>query len=112
MTPTKFIIGLLWFFGVMLMALLLSNCRPYRCYPSKRSKDYATVQKLILRSDGYIHGIARNEYNTYQAFYECKPDSVQVGSIVWVGNWQRVRTGSGMQYGIGVPGINKVKAKS
>lgn len=101
MTLTKFITGLLWFFGTLLL-LCLFSCSRYYCQPSKRSKDYATVHKLILRSDGYIHGIAKNEVAAYQAFYECKPDSVQIGSVVWVGNWQRVRTGGRLQIGIGI----------
>lgn len=96
---------------LLLFIVLAASCSPRYCQPSKRSKDYATVQKLILRSDGYIHGVAKNNVATYQAFYECKPDSVQVGSIVWVGNWQRVRTGGRLQINI-VPGFNKVKTKS
>lgn len=112
MTTTKLITGILYFITAIAVALLLSSCSPRYCQPSKRSLDYATVLKLILRSDGYIHSIARNSHSTYQAFYECKPDSVQVGSIVWVGNYQRVRTGSGMKISVGFTGVNKVKSKS
>lgn len=93
MTLNKILVAAIYISLAIAVALALS-CTPSRyCYPTKRSKDYATVQKLILRSDGYIHSIAKNEYSTYQAFYECKPDSVQVGSVVWVGNWQRVNNG-------------------
>lgn len=101
MTINKILVAAIYVSLAIAVALAVS-CRPYRCYPSKRSKDYATVQKLILRSDGYIHSIATNGANTYQAFYECKPDSVQIGSVVWVGNYQRVRTGGRMQVGVGL----------
>ena len=112
MTYYRFVTGLLWLFGLIALALLLSNCTPRRyCQPSPRSRDYATVLKLILRSDGWVHSVARNEYGDYQAFYECKPDSVQVGSTVWIGNYQRLRVGGRLQVSI-VPGIGGGKQKS
>lgn len=91
------------------MSLLFVSCAPRRsCYPTKKSKDYAKVLKLVPMQKGYMHSVAEDTltHDRYYAYYECLPDSVRVGSIVNITGYARLKTGSGMKLSF-VPGLNK-----
>lgn len=70
------------FILISLTAIILFSCSTQKCYPSKKSKDWAVQQWIKQRSDGYyvvytVYGF-RKETATV---YECMPDSIQLEEL-------------------------------
>lgn len=64
------------------LTVLLSSCAQQRyCQPSKRSRDYAKIQKIKQRSDGYYEVTAINRMNRKDVAFECKPSTYQLDSL-------------------------------
>jgi hypothetical protein len=70
----------------LLLILILSSCTQRFCYPSKGSKDYAwKIDKVEHTGPGhiaYMHRFERGARIKKEVFYECLPDSVQMGKYV------------------------------
>lgn len=63
------------------LTVLLYSCTTYKCQPSKRSRDYAKIQKIKQRSDGYYEVTAINRMNRKDVAFECKPTLGQLDSL-------------------------------
>jgi len=68
---------------LLIAIILLTSCAsPYKCYPSKKSKDYATRVWMNQRSDGYWKVyVTRGMMPTKMFLYECRPDTINVDSL-------------------------------
>lgn len=70
-------------FILLTIAVLITACgSQYRCYPSKKSKDYATRIWMTQRSDGYWKVyVTKGMMPTKMFLYECRPDTINVDSL-------------------------------
>lgn len=72
------------FLLLVIVALLFISCSTQRrCYPSKKSKDWAIRQWVKQRPDGYYVVHTENIMRKRKSVnvFECKPDSVQLDSL-------------------------------
>lgn len=66
---------------IYLILALFSCASPYRCAPSKKSKDYAR-QWMYQRQDGYWIVTTDSKFRGMkQTIFECKPDSIQLANL-------------------------------
>lgn len=76
-----------------MLAMLLTSCKVFypkdKCYPSKGSRDYATITR-IEREELVYWVKAQRYYNIYQAYFKCLPDSFKVGKKVNVVGWEKI----------------------
>lgn len=67
------------------LTVLLFSCKPsykaYKCKPSKKSRDYAKIQNIKQRSDGYYEVTAISRMNRIDVAFECKPTLDQLDSL-------------------------------
>lgn len=69
--------------SILLLTIVLYSCgNQYKCYPSKKSRDYAVRQWMKQRSDGYwIVYTTRGMLKETATVFECKPDSMQLEKL-------------------------------
>jgi len=72
-------------FILLTIAVLITACgtqQKQRCYPSKKSKDYATRIWMKQQSDGYWRVyVTKGMMPTKMFLYECRPDTINVDSL-------------------------------
>lgn len=66
-----------------LVSVIFTSCATYKCYPSKKSKDWAVKQWTNQRSDGYyvVNTVNNMRGKWSQVAFECMPDSNQLDSL-------------------------------
>lgn len=73
------------FLFLLLLIIVMASCSTYKCYPSKRSKDYAKPhfhrQWMKERSDGYWIVTTVHKFKTTMTVHECKPDSIILANL-------------------------------
>jgi len=70
-------------FMFLIAIIILTSCgTQQRCYPSKKSRDYATRVWMTQQSDGYWRVyVTRGMMPTKMFLFECRPDTVNVDSL-------------------------------
>jgi len=68
--------------------MLLNGCATQKRYPSKRSRDYATVINIKKCDAGFLV-TARKYSSWYLVVFECLPDSIKIGKEMDVTNWTK-----------------------
>ena len=63
-----------WVAVIFIISFLLTSCSTGRCYPSKKSKDYATVTVKHIKTGWLV--THRTPGKVTQYLYECLPDSL------------------------------------
>lgn len=79
---------------LIVIALSLSSCgvfQPaYKCRPSKGSRDYAFVTRILHDQDNLVYVRAKHYRNEWHIFFKCLPDSIKVGKRVNISGWAKI----------------------
>ena len=80
---------IMWALLIVSILLILFGCSTQRCYPSKKSKDFARITQ-IHKEELVYYVRARMYRNQYHIYYKCLPDSFEIGKLVNIKGWEKI----------------------